>query len=60
MLWSLFQNVLINGSRISSCIATFGKARVLSGIKGDITCHAIRIKDLYELVKVEENIANYK
>lgn len=43
-----------------SSLATFGKARALSNDKGNITFHAIRIKDNYTIIKVEENIADYK
>lgn len=42
-----------------SSVATFGKARVLSGDRGDITCHAVRIKDNYEMVHIEQNNADY-
>lgn len=45
---------------IHSSLATTGKARVLSKTTGDITCHAIRIKNLYELIKIEKNISEYK
>lgn len=34
-----------------SCVASFGKARVLSGDTGNITCHAIRIRNNYEAIK---------
>ncbi|WP_400263106.1 hypothetical protein ACFX5U_08570 [Sphingobacterium sp. SG20118] len=42
-----------------SSLATFGKARVLSRVNGDITCYAIRIKDNFTPIKIEENISNY-
>ncbi|EHQ26159.1 hypothetical protein Mucpa_2019 [Mucilaginibacter paludis DSM 18603] len=43
-----------------SSLATFGKARVLGDDTGDITCHAIRIKNNYEILKIQANISEYK
>lgn len=43
-----------------SSLATTGKARILAGDRGDITCHAIRIKNNIMPIKIEANIAQYR